>query len=67
MHRDRLRVALFEDAMRNERQGFEIAIYSLEQSRNGGFIMRHRVGLSGRIYHPKRAARLGTPAYCSRF
>jgi hypothetical protein len=41
MHRDCLRVALFEDAMRNERPGFEIAIYLLKQSRNGGFIVRH--------------------------
>src|SRR5260370_31610155 len=46
MHRDSLRVALFEDAMRNERTGLEIAIYLLKQSRDGGFIMRHRLGFS---------------------
>ena len=31
---DSLRVALFENAMRNERSGFEIANYSLKEGRN---------------------------------
>jgi len=57
MHCERLRVALFEDAMRNERPDFEIASYLLKQSRDGGFIMRHLIGINRALTLVRRLKR----------